>query len=251
MTAARMSHQGSNGSAAPQPSGTSASAHHTDNTHTGMPAAAHSPSAAASATSATTAGKGSAQSAPPSHVGPAPTNGKANGDAHASSSSSVMSPPPASHGNLTNGHTSHTTPVAPSPAAAAARPLQAAPSASGLPGGPSPRFSTGAHGRSPAAASSSSNAAFSPALQHMQGGGGASSGASSGPTAGGAGAVHRYVPPLSARAAGKRPMPREDIDLERLTAELQAETEGLVPLAEIVARLANFGYESLQNLGET
>jgi hypothetical protein len=50
---------------------------------------------------------------------------------------------------------------------------------------------------------------------------------------------------------GKRPVLDADVSREALEAELQHETEGLVPLTEIVTRMANYGYESLQNLGET
>ena len=41
------------------------------------------------------------------------------------------------------------------------------------------------------------------------------------------------------------------IPVDQLRGELQHEAEGLIPLSEIVTRLANYGYESLQNLAET
>ncbi|KDN42389.1 MED14-domain-containing protein [Tilletiaria anomala UBC 951] len=94
--------------------------------------------------------------------------------------------------------------------------------------------------RSPATASTTSAMAPSPALhqlqyqlqQQQQG-------------------SRKYVPPLSARAMEKRPMLDLQIPLERLEAEVQHEPEGLIPLTDVVTRLANYGYESLQNLGET
>lgn len=56
---------------------------------------------------------------------------------------------------------------------------------------------------------------------------------------------------LSAKARGKARQVDQNIPMEVLEAELPVEDEGLVPLAHIIERMANYGYEALQNLGET
>ncbi|SPO37762.1 related to RNA polymerase II mediator complex protein pmc1 [Pseudozyma flocculosa] len=67
-------------------------------------------------------------------------------------------------------------------------------------------------------------------------------------------ALHPPIPSVSAvdvKGKAREVDPVDDIPIAQLEQELPLEDADLVPLAALVERLANYGYETLQNLAET
>lgn len=61
----------------------------------------------------------------------------------------------------------------------------------------------------------------------------------------------RSLQPLSDRARSKRPLLDPALSLDDLRRDMLHETDSLIPLRDMVVRMANFVYESFLNLGET